>query len=555
MAELIASPEFRGQFIALSRLRWQTLFNSLRSTRGSLELFSRVFIGLLYAVFGVGGAFGLGAAAAYFASQGKVEFLAFLFWPVFLFWQLFPVMATAFAEGITSSHLLRFPLTFPSFFFISVTYGLLDPITLVSELWLAGIAIGVGVVRPSLFAATALILFLFAIFNILLSRMLFAWIERWLAQRRTREIMGVIFFLLLLSAQFIGPLIAHYNERSSRQIGLVVSQISPVQRVLPPGATAAAIAQISSGQWLAALAYTAGLCGYVLATGWLLAIRLRAEYGGEKLSESAPRVKIHTGVRKLQKGWDVFGLPAPLAAIFEKEIRYIARSGPLLFTMIVPLVMLLLFRLGPGKLGSLGPHMAHTADLAFPIGAGYVLLLLTNISYNALGGDGSGVQFFFAAPVEFRTVIFGKNLAYTAITLLQIFVIWLAVCFLYYPPSLSILFTTIAALLFAWPIEFSAANLLSLYSPKRVEYGAFGRQRPPQTTALASIVIHAVIFGVIALVVFATRMVGKFWIAALVFLLLAALALPLYLFILKRMDGISSDRREDLISELSRVRV
>lgn len=553
MAELIASPEFRGQFLALSRLRWQTLFNSLRSTRGSMELLSRVLIGFAYAVVGMGGAFGLGAAATYFAAHGKIEFVAFLLWPVFFFWQMFPVMATAFAEGLPSSHLLRFPLTFPLFFIINITYGLLDPVTLVGELWLLGIAIGVGVARPGMFLPTAVVLFLFAIFNILLTRMLFAWIERWLAQRRTREIMGVIFFLLLLSAQFIGPLIERY-DRSDPQIDLVVSRISPVQRIFPPGAAAAAIARFSTGHWPAALTFTAGLCGYVLATGWLLAIRLRAEYGGENLSESAPRVKIQTGIRKLQKGWDVFGLPGPLAAIFEKEIRYIMRSGPLLFTMIVPLFMLLLFRLGPGKFGSLGPHIAHTADLAFPIGTGYVLLLLTNISYNALGGDGSGVQFFFAAPVEFRTVVFGKNLAYTAITALQIFVIWLAVCFLYYPPSLSILFTTIAALLFAWPIEFSAANLLSLYSPKRVEYAAFGRQRPPQTTALASIVIHAVVFGVIALVVFATRLIGKFWIAALVFLLLAGLALPLYLFILKQMDGISSARREDLISELSRVR-
>jgi len=148
----------------------------------------------------------------------------------------------------------------------------------------------------------------------------------------------------------------------------------------------------------------------------------------------------------------------------------------------------------------------------------------------------------------------GKNLAYAAISALQIFAIWLAVCFLYYPPSVSILLTTIAGALFAWPIEFSAANLLSLYSPKRVEYGSFGRQRPPQTTAFASIVIHAIVFGIIALVVFATRMVGKFWIAAPVFLLLAAISAPIYLFILKRMEGISSARRDDLISELSRVR-
>ena len=554
MVELAASPEIREQFSALVRFRWQTFFNSLRTTRGSLELVSRIFIGFLYAVFGIGGAFGLGAAAGYFASQDKIEFIAFLLWQVFFFWQLFPVMATAFSESLTSSHLLRFPLTFPSFFFISVTYGLLDPITLVGELWLAGIAIGVGVARPSIFAMVVFVLFIFAVFNILLTRMLFAWTDRWLARRRTREIMGVLFFLLILCAQFIGPLIARYNQASEPQIDQVVAQISPVQRVLPPGAAAAAIAQGHAGNWSVALAYFAGLCAYLALTGWLLAMRLRAEYGGENLSESAPPKKTKTDVRKLRKGWDVLGLSGPLAAIFEKEVRYIARSGPLLFTMIVPLFMLLLFRMGPGNMGAIGHHMGHTADMAFPFATGYVLLLLTNLSYNSLGGDGSGVQFFFAAPVEFRRVVLGKNLAYMAITALQIFVIWLAVCFLYHPPPFSILLTTIAGVLFALPIEFSAANLLSIYSPKRVEYGAFGRQRPPQTTALASIGVHAVIFGVAAIVVWTTRYYGRFWIATPVFLLLASLLFPLYWLMLKRMDGIALNRREDLISELSRVR-
>ena len=44
--------------------------------------------------------------------------------------------------------------------------------------------------------------------------MVFAWVERWLAQRRTREIMGVLFFLSIISLQLVGPLIAFYGHKS-----------------------------------------------------------------------------------------------------------------------------------------------------------------------------------------------------------------------------------------------------------------------------------------------------------------------------------------------------
>ena len=46
---------------------------------------------------------------------------------------------------------------------------------------------------------------LFALFNFLLTRMIFAWIERWLAQRRTREILGIVILFVFLCFQFLNP--------------------------------------------------------------------------------------------------------------------------------------------------------------------------------------------------------------------------------------------------------------------------------------------------------------------------------------------------------------
>src|SRR3984885_9885561 len=118
MAGLTSSPEMRGQLAAIARVRWQLFVNGLRTIRGRLEGVARGVVFLLVPVGGRGGSFPLGAAALYVVSHGKVEWIAILLWPIFLFWQLFPVMASAFTENVDSSNLLRFPLSFPSYFLI-----------------------------------------------------------------------------------------------------------------------------------------------------------------------------------------------------------------------------------------------------------------------------------------------------------------------------------------------------------------------------------------------------------------------------------------------------
>jgi len=57
-----------------------------------------------------------------------------------------------------------------------------------------GIWSGIALARPGMAGWTALALAVFAFFNILLVRAIFAWVDRWLAQRRTREIVSALFF-------------------------------------------------------------------------------------------------------------------------------------------------------------------------------------------------------------------------------------------------------------------------------------------------------------------------------------------------------------------------
>jgi ABC-2 type transport system permease protein len=550
---LSLAPQARQQLAAVAELRWRIFVNSLRTVRGRLELASRIFIGLAFVAGGIGGAVGLGGAAWFVLLQGNAEWLGGLLWPVFLFWQLFPLMATAFAQNVETSNLLRFPLNYRSYFLIRLVYGSLDPATAVASLWLLGIDIGIAVARPSMLPWATIVLLIFALVNLILARMLFAWLERWLAQRRTREIMGILFFLFILSFQLIGPLIAVYEHRSIPETRILGQKLSNAQRPLPPGLAAAAIAgaaqkEPGSNVITSSVVPFLLLGCYGIAFLWLLNFRLRAEYRGENLSESAGRKGVTSGLPAVRPGWNLPGLPGPVAAVFEKELRYLSRSGPMLFTLIVPLFMLAAFR-SSGKNEGL---FAHAPGLTFPLGAAYSLLLLTNLSYNNFGADGSGTQFFFASPVRFRQIMLGKNLAHAAVFATEVLLVWLGTCLLYRPPSLGVTLTTLGGILFVLPIDLAAGNLFSIYSPSRIEAGVFGRQRASLTTVLASLGIRGALFGVGALMLWLSRGYGNSWMELPIFLLPAAVAISAYVFALDRVDGMALRHRENLISNLGR---
>ena len=326
----------RDQYAAVARLRWNIFRNSIRSRRGKANLVSQIIMSIVFGLFGLGGSIGLGVGA-YLISENNGEWLAAIFWPVLLFWQFFPIMATACTENLESSNLLRFPLTYRSYFLIRLAYGLFDPATSVCCLWLLGIGTGITVAHPILLPWTAIVLFAFAAFNILLSRTIFSWVERWLAQRRTREIFGILLFFITLSFQFIGPAIERFSHRPAPGLIHDAEKLSVFQRALPPGLAAASIAYGANGQFPQGLIRFAELCGYGVALVWLLNFRLLAQYRGENLSEAEGQ-KAQTGTRSKRLGWKLPGISGPISAVFEKEFRILSRSGPILLTMVMPVL-------------------------------------------------------------------------------------------------------------------------------------------------------------------------------------------------------------------------
>jgi ABC-2 type transport system permease protein len=548
MNELNLTVRACGQLAAIANLRWRLFINSLRTTRGKLEFLSRGLVSLAFLLGGLGGCFGLALGAFYFLSAGKPELLALLLWPAFFFWQVFPVMATAFTNNPDSSNLLRFPLSYRSYFLVRLAYGSFDIAPALGGMWLTGIFLGIGFARPTLLPWAGLVLLAFALVNLLIMQMVFAWVERWLARRRTREILGVLFILLMLSLQLIGPLMEHFGRRSRPEMTRWIELLRATQALFPPGLAADAIAQAARSHFMVSFSSFLLLCAFGTTIGYFLHLRLGAQYRGENLSEVAARSTIER--QPLRLGWNLPGLPPSVAAVFEKEIRYLARSGPMLLTLIMPIFMLVIFRLGP--MSRQGSFFARAPNMAFPAAAGYALLILTNLVYNNFGGDAAGIQFFYASPVRLSQIVLAKNLSHATILVLEMALAWVAVTYLYGPPAPGIVLATLAGLLFAAPLNLAAGNLLSIYSPKKLDYSTFGRQRASQTTVLVSLLVQIVVVGLGVAAFLVARSYGRFWIASAIFLALAAISVTAYVIVLKKMDRIAEQRRETLISELCR---
>lgn len=225
----------------------------------------------------------------------------------------------------------------------------------------------------------------------------------------------------------------------------------------------------------------------------------------------------------------------------------------MLFNIAMPLFVLLIFWLSPLNSGAQARFSTHLSEFAFPVGAGYALLILSNLVYNSFGLDADGMDFYYRAPASFHDILLAKNLAHSALLALETALVWLGVCVLFHPPSASIILATLAGLLFALPVNLAAGNLLSLYFPKKFDFAAFGRQRASGATILASFGVQGFAVGLASVILAFGFFEHRLWMADAILVVLSAVAAAGYLRLLRFCDRLALERREILTAELSRA--
>lgn len=570
----VFGPLARAQYGALIRLRWRMFSNGMRSNKGALELGARTFSYLVYGVMGLTLGAGAGVAAYFLASDNEWRFFPILFWILAFIWQMIPVMLASFQEQFDLGILLRFPVRFGSYFLLYLAFGLVDISTILGGLCCIGIWFGVALAQPAMLLWVTLALAVFAVFNILLVRAVFAWIERWLAQRKTREILGAVFMVSVLSLQLMNP--ALYQKRHSGRSGHEqqvekfreakerytpwLKKANAIQRWLPPGLAAQSMREAATKQPAQGSLELGVLGVYCLLVGGALALRLKAEYRGENLGVAPRRSKTGAVRSKSASTQGTAALQAldrgeagvlrgsrPIGAIIEKDVRALFRTLPLLYAIGAPLLLVLVFS---GVFIRNGGMHGTAFPLALPVCMVYAQLGFTQVFYNSLGTEGAGIQLYFLSPTPFRAVMLAKNILHSLLFgLVALLAILMAVLRLGIPDN-AVLVGTLAWLLFSLPCNLTAGNLFSLKMPYRVNPGRISRQRGSQANALLSLLTQLCILGVGAAVFGLCWYLDRMWLAAPVFLILGVGAIYVWRQVMETVDNVAFARRDKIMATL-----
>jgi ABC-2 type transport system permease protein len=534
-----------SQISLVASLRWRIFRNSLRRGSGGVELASAAVQGLLWGGLAVLAAFGFGFVAFISVARGPLILLSVALWSVFLLWQILPFFFAASTGRQDNRLLLRFPLRYSSFLLLEMAYGLFDPVAAVGVVWLVAIGIGIVAAVPDAFFFAIPVLVIFAITCFLLNRAIFAWLDRWLARRRTRELLLFVFVLAILCAEFSRPFVSRWKNEAL----YARRELAPVARFLPPEVAESSIAAALRGN-AGAFGLEAGMLAvYGLVFFELFDARVRAQYRGETLSEArAPEVM--TARTPARAGWRLGSIPGPVAAVFEKEIRYLSRNARLMLGIAIPPIIVAYFGFS-SDLRAHSPLSTRSPDLLFAIGLAAVELAQIS-AYNSLAYDGAGIQLFLIAPLTFRQVLAGKNLAQGAVAFVQAVLVWVTVWIMFGAPGRLNVLALVLALLFGLLSEFAVGNLMSLYFPLPLQFGTLRSRGASRTAGLGLFLTLLLVLGVPAAIFLLARSRNQIWMAALVFAALAGIAAVGYGRILGRCNRIATDRRERLCEALCR---
>jgi ABC-2 type transport system permease protein len=557
----------RRHFATIAWLRWRIFVNGMRGKGAAGELVVKFMSYPFLAIMILGPSIGAGFASYYLVDKDEVDLLAIPLWVIFALWQFIGMNTSATGPSFDLSSLIRFPIRYRDYLLVRLSFGLMDPPTLAGIACLIAMSVGIAFAAPGLFPWAALALILYALCNILFSRMIYSWLERWLAQRRTRELVTGIILALSLGIQFL----AQFAQRFSRHghhappnpLLLKITHILfAINWLLPPGLTASSIDHIHRGLPLIAAATLCGVLAYSTAFLIILHLRLYAQFRGEDLSEApaaTPRsASIKTQPAALRAARSTSAsfafLPATVAACLIKEIRYLLRSGPKLYVLVMPVFVVFLFSVRTSGMNYAGVTHSGFTGMLFCYGCAYTQLIFVGMIYNSLGADGAGVQFYFIAPVRMRDVMLAKNLLTCGIFAVEAFLIYIASAFIAQPTPLDLTAATVAWSIFALFLNMSIGNVRSIVSPKVLDPAKVRSQNVSGLNSLISLVVVIVAVALGAIMAIVCRYFHTtYWIAAAVFLILAAFSLAAYTLTLQRLDAITANNLESLNATLSKV--
>jgi ABC-2 type transport system permease protein len=497
-------------------------------------------------------------AVAAESSLGLTSLLA----GIALFWQFFSINGLSIAATLPTfdpSSLLRFPLRFGRYLVVRTLLGLLSPVTIAGCLTLLATAIGIGIANHALLLPALIVLAVYALMNVFLTRMIEAWFERWLAVRRFREIFSAAMALFFVGIQFLN--FGSASSSPQRAVGLLtlLRGSIPLLHWLPPAFAANSILLAAGNPLTALLQFSALLFSTALFL-YVFAIRIHKQFLGEYLSEGAARRISSSSLDRMKladhsvavasqaASESVHSLFSPvITACLRKEWASFRGNTAQLTAMIVPLLFVFVF----------SRRFAQYPAFFLPGATAYVLFAQLAALYNIFGADGPGVQLYLLAPVRLRDVVIAKNIVSLTLLLAEVLLAWGVVA------VLSSTVIPLPALLSAalWTVFVIAVNLTlgtmrSIQAPRRFIPGQIRQTRSTPVNRSSGLLVLAVLFGSIFLQFPVNILCSYFqqpWLAAMIFAPLAAGAIAAYAFLLHNADRLILSHRDLFAEELCKA--
>lgn len=550
----------RAQFGAITRLRWQMYLNGFRRKGGKSDLAATLSVAP-FALMIVGGlCFGAGATALWAAVSGHIDRVSWVLWGIFLLSQLANLNLGQPGTTFDPKQLIRFPLGVWSYSAVRLFFGILAPGNIIVTLMSLAAAVGVTIARPALAGWAFTAMAVFAVVNVLFTRMIFAWVDRWLSTRRAREAFTALIFLFSIAGQGLNfaynP--AYHNHRmNQRKIQAVQSTMTKVERyvsALPPELAGRSIAAAAQGSVTTFVLKNVASVAWGCVFLFVFSQRMRTEYRGENLSDPANVVR----AAKVAKHEVTHA--APVAAfvaasarpadvtrvVAAKELLYLRRNTGLFYGLIMPLLMVLIFA---GRWSTRWSPHGSTVVLA---ALAYGLIGVFPMGFNSFGLDGAGAQTYFFAPVRLREVLMGKNVLCAGLAIAETLAILAVLSYSAKAPSPIIILDGVLWMVTTLLVELTVGNYMSIRSPKRIDPGRTAQKQARPASAFLSmgIVLASGLVG--ALVTFLAGMGNVDWIVPIVFACTAVAAAWIYLQNLNKLDAYGWLHRDDLFEELQR---
>ena len=534
--------------------------NGFRRKGGKTDLAATLSVAPLALIVVGGLCLGAGATAMWAGFSGHIDRVSWVLWGIFLLCQLANLNLGQPGTTFDPRQLIRFPMGVWSYTAVRLFFGMLAPGNLIVTLMSLAAATGVTIAKPELAGWAFVAMAVFAAVNVLFTRMIFAWVDRWLSTRRAREAFTALIFLISIAAQGMNfaynP--AYHNRRMDlRKIRAVQSTLTKVEHyvsALPPELAGSSIAAAHQGRVgafvLKNVASAAWGCVFLL----VFSMRMRTEYRGENLSDPANVVRAaKTAKHEVSHGAHT---PAFVAAsarpadvtrvVAAKELLYLRRNTGLFYGLIMPLLMVLIFAGRWSTRWSLHGSTVVMAALA------YGLIGVFPMAFNTFGLDGAGAQTYFFTPVRLREVLMGKNVLCAGLALAETIAILAVLSYTGKTPSLVVILSGMLWMVTTLLVELTVGNYMSIRSPKRIDPGRTAQKQARPASAFLSmgIVLASGLAG--GLVTYLAGMEDMDWVVPIVFACTGVAAAWVYLQNLNKLDAYGWLHRDAMFEELQR---